>query len=215
MLALFSSILTSLIAAGVFAGASYLGIELSKIVGKHTVRSGEAASAPDGIRDASHPLSLIGGGALFGAVIAWRGMDWQTMALAASVCISLAACWHSALAHGTISDYFTLVPLGAIGLSSLVQQNWPLLLSVIAAFVPFAAMAYITKEKGMGWDDAKLAAFGGAILGMQLSLLAYAVACVVAVIVAWACKRTAERILFAPYMISAIAICLAWSYSPY
>jgi prepilin signal peptidase PulO-like enzyme (type II secretory pathway) len=197
-------LLTIVITAGVFAGAGYLGIELSRIVSK-------GARAPGEGQKPEPPVAwfLVGSAAL-GAVIALHGLDWQALALNAVICVSLVGCWHGAITHGRMSDYFTLVPTAAIALSAIAQSNWPLLVGIVVPFTPFAAMAYLSKGKGMGWDDAKLAALGGAVLGTTDALLAYATACVVAVSVAALRKQLKEPIVFGPYVIGAIGLSLAF-----
>jgi prepilin signal peptidase PulO-like enzyme (type II secretory pathway) len=201
-------LLTIVIAAGVFAAAAYLGVELSRVVAKNVTASArEQQPEPP-------TVWLLVGSAVLGAVIASHGLDWQGLALNAVICVSLVGCWHGAITYGRMSDYFTLVPLAAIALSAIAQSNWPLLVGIVVPFTPFAAMAYLSKGKGMGWDDAKLAAFGGAVLGTTDALLAYATACVVAVCVASARKRLKEPIIFGPYVIGAIALSLAFRFAP-
>ena len=79
-----------------------------------------------------------------------------------------------------------------------------LLWSTIAAFLPFALAALLSKERGMGWGDSKLAALGGAVLGFQLSLLTFAAACLALVAVGWLRGRRTEPMAFAPYLAVAI-----------
>jgi leader peptidase (prepilin peptidase)/N-methyltransferase len=201
---------TAAVAAGVFAAAAYLGIELSRLVAKNS----PASQTPGEQRPEPPVIWFLLGSAALGAAIASHGLDWQGIGLEAVICVSLVACWHSAVAYGHMPDYFTLTPLGAIVLSAIAQANWPLIVGVIVPFIPFAAMAYLSKGKGMGWDDAKLAALGGGILGTTDALLAYAVACVVAVVVTALRKRIKEPIVFGPYVIGAIALSLAFRFGP-
>jgi hypothetical protein len=196
MVLVLTTLLTVVIATGIFAAAAYLGIELNVVV------QGKRGHRPQAT------LLIIGASALFGACLALRHLSWQDLAMAAIVCISLAACSHGAIEAGKISDYFLLVPLSAILISDIAQQNWWLLLSPTIPFVPFAVAAYVSKGKGMGWDDAKLAALGGAILGSWFALLAIAAACVIASIIAWAGKKTRDPVLLAPYMAASIMLCL-------
>jgi leader peptidase (prepilin peptidase)/N-methyltransferase len=203
-------LLTIVISAGIFAAAAFLGIELSRLVAK----SAPAAQANPNPKPEPPIVWFLVGSAVLGAVIAWHGMDWQGLALQAVICVSLVACWHGAITYGRMSDYFTLLPLAAISLSAIAQSNWPLLIGVVVPFTPFAAMAYLSKGKGMGWDDAKLAALGGAILGTTDALLAYAVACVAAVVVAALQKRLKDPIVFGPYVIGAIGLSLAFRFVP-
>jgi prepilin signal peptidase PulO-like enzyme (type II secretory pathway) len=200
---------TPIVVALIFAGASFLGLELSSVLGARFLRERTRTEMPRGVT-----LGLVAGGAIFGAVAAAGGSNWQALAMAAVVCVSLVGCWHSAVVFGRIPDYFTLVPLGAVLLAAVVQGEWFLVLGSAAPFVPFAAMAYFWKGRGFDWDDAKLAALGGAILGLQASILALAAACMVAVVVALARQRKTEPIVFAPYMVGAIGIALAWRLMP-
>jgi prepilin signal peptidase PulO-like enzyme (type II secretory pathway) len=127
--------------------------------------------------------------------------------MATVVCICLIACLHEAVETGKISDYFILIPLSSVILADIAQQSWPALLGPLIAFIAFAVPAYASKGKNMGWDDAKLAALGGAVLGAWFALLAFAVACLAAAVVARFRNKTREPILFAPYMIASIALC--------
>ncbi|HTV72785.1 MAG TPA: prepilin peptidase [Candidatus Acidoferrales bacterium] len=202
-------LLKALVAAAIFAGVAYLGVELSRVVAKYIQRP------PEGITRTEPPLPwFLVGSAFFGAALALRGMDWMTLTMAAIVTVSLVGCWHSDVTYGKMPDAFTLVPIAAVSLSAIATQNWPLLSGVIVPFIPFGAMAYLSKGKGLGWDDAKFAALGGAILGMEGALLALATAGVVAVSVAWLRRRTRDPIPFGPYMIGAVALTLVCSFTP-
>jgi prepilin signal peptidase PulO-like enzyme (type II secretory pathway) len=200
MLAIFTVLITAVIAAGVFACAAYLGIELSKIV----IKASPSSERKEGGRSLS--LTLVGSSAGCGLILALRGLAWQDLTMAAVMSIFLAACWHSAVATGKISDYFIFIPLSAILIADAAQQDYWLLLAPLIPFLPFAVAAYISKGENMGWDDAKLAALGGATLGAWYAVLAFATACIVAAIVARLRKKTREPILFAPYMIASLAL---------
>ncbi|HEY0798663.1 MAG TPA: prepilin peptidase [Candidatus Baltobacteraceae bacterium] len=198
------------VAAGVFAAAGYAGVALSRAIARYVQRP-----APEAVRPEPPLVWFVVGSALFGAIADLRGMDTETLALAAIIAIALVGSWHSVATYGRIPDAFTLVPLLAIVLSELATQNWGILLSVVVTFAPFATMAYVSKGKGLGWDDAKLAALGGALLGMETALFGFALACMVAVTVAWARKRTREPIPFAPYMVASMALSLLVDFTPY
>ncbi len=209
MIAAFSSLATALVAAVVFASAAFLGIELSAALGANVVR-------PEGAAQPGRPpaRALVAAAALLGVVVSFGGADWQTMLLGAIVCVSLAGCWHGAVTYGSMPDAFTLIPLAAVLLSSLVERDWMLAFDAIAPFVPFAAIAFVTKGRGLGWDDAKLAALAGALLGIQTSMLALASAALAVVVFAVICNRKRETVVFAPYMISAIGLALVWRLRP-
>ena len=133
-----------------------------------------------------------------GVLAAAGKADWQSLTLAAVVCVSLAASWHSSAVYQKIPDFFTLVPLGAVLIAAAVQSEWFLILGAVVPFVPFAVMAYVTKGRGFDWDDAKIAALGGALLGIETSIFVLAGACLVAVAIAFGRKRSAEAIVLRP-----------------
>jgi prepilin signal peptidase PulO-like enzyme (type II secretory pathway) len=197
---------TAVIAAGVFACAAYFGIELSKIVLKASpLLVGVVEERREG-KDAG-PVPLACASAACGAILALRGLLWQDLAMATVICVCLVACLHEAVSTGKMSDYFILIPLSSIVVALIAQRNWLALCGPVIPFLPFALTAYTSKGKKMGWDDAKLAALGGAVLGVRLALLAFATACIAAAVVARFQSKTKEPILFAPYMIASIALC--------
>ena len=198
------SAITFLVVALIFGAAAFVGIELSATLGPRLYPGREALPFPRRRR-----VVLIGAAALLGALAAAGRADWQALTLAAIVCVSLSASWHSSTVYEKIPDFFTLVPLGAVLIAAAVQGEWFLILGAVVPFVPFAAMAYLTKGRGFDWDDAKIAALGGALLGIEASIFVLAGACIIAVAVAFGRKRTREPIVIAPYMIGAIAAAMA------
>jgi len=199
---------TAVLAAGVFACAAYLAIELSKIVIK--------ASPPLERREENNlrPVLLICAGAACGGILALRGLLWQDLAMATVICFCLVACLHEAVSTGKMSDYFILIPLSSIVVADVAQQTWLALCGPLILFLPFAATAYMSKGKSMGWDDAKLAALGGAVLGAWFASLAFATACIAAAVVARLRNKAMEPMLFAPYMIASIALCALLTVKP-
>jgi prepilin signal peptidase PulO-like enzyme (type II secretory pathway) len=110
--------------------------------------------------------------------------------------------------YGIVPDVFTLVPLLiVVGAGLLNGDPWPLI-SAFIAFVPFACLAIVSKGVGMGWGDVKLAALGGAVLGGETALLAFAIGAVVAVLWAYRRGRQKQVIAFAPFLAGAIAIAM-------
>jgi prepilin signal peptidase PulO-like enzyme (type II secretory pathway) len=61
----------------------------------------------------------------------------------------------------------------------------------------------------MGWGDAKLVALGGAVLGAQASLAAFALSCFAAGVVSRFNGRRGMPIAFAPYLVIAVVGALA------
>jgi prepilin signal peptidase PulO-like enzyme (type II secretory pathway) len=62
---------------------------------------------------------------------------------------------------------------------------------------------------GLGWGDVKLAMLGGPLIGMQYALMAFALGCLAAVVVARVRRVSNQPVAFAPYMASAIVLPLA------
>jgi len=88
-------------------------------------------------------------------------------------------------------------------------HNTVAIVGAVVMFLPFALFALLSKGRGMGWGDVKLAALGGAVLGPPAAMLAFAGACLIAVFIAALRKRRSEPIAFAPYLCGAIAASLA------
>jgi prepilin signal peptidase PulO-like enzyme (type II secretory pathway) len=209
MAPMLGAIVKAVFTACVFGGAAYAGVGLSRLVVQHVTCLATQPGKPE-----PRLVYFVAGAALFGLALDLRGMDVQSLAMAAVLGVFFVACWHSAIAYGAMPDLFILVPLGAIVLSSLVTQNWPVLFSIFAVFAPVALLAYLSKGANLGWDDAKLAALGGAILGAEAALVSFAAAGVAAVVVAWLRKQTRHPIAFGPYLISAVALSLLWNFAP-
>ena len=62
---------------------------------------------------------------------------------------------------------------------------------------------------GLGWGDVKMAMLGGPLIGLQHALMAFALGCLAAVVIARVRKVAHQPVAFAPYMASAIALPLA------
>ena len=185
--------------------AAFLGIQLSAAI-CHNVRPFE-----DGPKPGNPPTPwLIGGAAAIGFVLALRGMPLPQLGLAGVLTVSLVASWYSDVRVGIVSDYFTLVPLGALALGSLIKGDYGILIAAGAVTIPFAAAALFSRGRGMGWGDVKLVALGGAVLGIHAAVLALTAACLIAVAVAALLKRRSEPIPFAPYLAGAIAVALTF-----
>lgn len=160
----------------------------------------------DGPVPAEPPVvALVGGSALLGASIGFHGLPLIDLALFAVVAACLVACWCTDMRCGLLPDAFTLGPLLLIlGLAIWQHQLGPVV-SAAALFVPFAAAAMLSRGRGMGWGDVKLVALGAALLGAPMAMLAFAGACIAAVLInrANVFKRDAP-IAFAPYLVAAI-----------
>lgn len=184
-----------------FALASYVGILLAGTISAGPFEDGPAPAEP--------PIPwIVAGAAIIGALAASRVTNAQSIVIEAIVICALAAIWCTDMRFGLVPDVFTLIPLAIILGIALVQHNpWPIA-SAIIAFIPFAGLALFSKGYGMGWGDVKLATLGGAVLGGETALAAFAVGAIVAVIYAYVRGRPHQLIAFGPYLAGAIAITL-------
>jgi prepilin signal peptidase PulO-like enzyme (type II secretory pathway) len=196
-------ILAALLGATFFALAAFIGTLLGNTVADTLVRF------DDGPAPQSPPVRvLIAGCAVIGALTAMHVVVPAQLILIAITCCALVAIWCCDVRTGIVPDIFTLVPLGIILAVALWAHEWWIFISAGIPFVPFAIAATLSRGRGMGWGDVKLAALGGGVLGAQLSLLAFAVACIAAVVVARRHGRKSEAIAFAPYLAAAIGLAL-------
>lgn len=190
-----------------FALAASVGVLLANAVADHIT------PLPDGPPPSPPPiLWLVAGCAAIGAVVVAHalvlGAAPAQIAVVALVCVALVACWVCDARTGIVPDYFTLGPLAAILAVALWQRDWWLIASAAIPFVPFALAALLSRGRGMGWGDVKLVALGGALLGAQTAVLAFAVACLAAVAWSYLRGRTRGPIAFAPYLAAAIGIAI-------
>ena len=202
-------IFTIVLGAAAFSAAGYLGVRLGDAVcvGMSPSTDGPKAGRP--------PIRLlVAGCGILGGTLVMQGDDATRLALSAILCVSLVACWTSDVRCGIVPDIFTLGPLGAVLLAAVLEQEWWHIVAAAVPFIPFAAAAIASKGRGMGWGDVKLAALGGAVLGIGPAMLAFSGACIAAVGVAWIRGRKTEPIAFAPYLATAIAVCLFFGLLP-
>lgn len=188
----------------IFGAAALLGILAAEAI---CLRIDGAASALPPA--ASRPATVVGICATAGACVALRGSAGPILAVGGLAAFALAGCWYCDLLCGIVPDFFTLFPLACIGAFAAAQGDWRVLVSAVVPFVPFAGTAALSRGRAMGWGDAKFAALGGAILGAQASLAAFALACLVAGVVAQCRGRRTTPVAFAPYLAVAIVLALA------
>lgn len=187
-----------------FAGAAALGLVAARSL------CGPLEPLPGGPPPGTVPQrALVVVAALLGAVAAWRGLPVPGLAIVWLACGLLAAIWASDVMRGIIPDMFTLVPLSAVLLAAALTAHWEVLAAAVVPAVPFALLAWRSRGEGLGWGDVKLAMLGGPLIGMQHALMAFALGCLAAVVVARVRKVGHEPVAFAPYLASAIALPLA------
>ena len=193
-------IIASILGALFFAAAGYLGALLGLAFAERIepFEDGPKPGRP------SIP-ALIAGCVVIGAVVTPHGNQGQVL-LIAIVCVALVAIWITDSTRGIVPDVFTLGPLGLILVIALWQHNWFVFVSAAVPFVPFAIVAALSHGRGMGWGDVKMVALGGALLGAETSVLAFALACVAAVVLNYLRGHRRGPIAFAPYLAAAIGL---------
>jgi prepilin signal peptidase PulO-like enzyme (type II secretory pathway) len=192
-------IVATLLGAFFFAAAGVVGALLG-ITFAERLESLDGAPPP---QRTPIPL-LIAGCALVGALITAHTFSPAQLVVLAIVCVALVAIWIVDARRGIVPDAFTLGPLGIILLVAIWQHEWQFFISAAIPFVPFAIAAMLSKGRGMGWGDVKLVALGGAVLGAQWAIIAFAVACFAAVVMCYARGKQRGPIAFAPYLTAAI-----------
>jgi prepilin signal peptidase PulO-like enzyme (type II secretory pathway) len=197
--------ITILLAIVAFAGAAALGLAAARSV-CGTIAESPPGGPPPGV--VPQRLLVIGAAAL-GAIAAARGIPLPGMAIVWLACGLLTAIWASDVMRGIIPDMFTLVPLGAILLAAALAGHWEIVVAAVVPAIPFAFLAWRSGGMGLGWGDVKLAMLGGPLIGMQYALMAFALGCLAAVVVARVRKVSNQPVAFAPYMASSIVLPLA------
>ncbi|MGD0472538.1 MAG: prepilin peptidase [Candidatus Velthaea sp.] len=190
-------IIVSALAFGIFA---FAGILIAK-----TYFNG--APIADGPPVAEPPvIALLIAAAVAGGICAYRGMPPSALGIVAASCALMAAIWYTDVTRGIVPDSLTLVPLIALIIAGFLTGRWYVAVVAAVPAAPFAFMAWRTKGIGMGWGDVKLAALGGALLGMKDAMLAFAVVSIVAIVIAKIQRREKQPLAFAPYLATAIII---------
>jgi len=189
---------------------------------------GRVNAYDDGPETGSPPLvALVAGAALIGAIAgahAGPHADVGHLGLVAIVAGAFVGAWYCDVARGVIPDAFSLGPLAVITVLAFVWHEPRMLVSAAIVVVPFAIAAHLSRGRGMGWGDVKLAAVTGAMLGASNALLALALAAFAAAVGARFQKRTlaaagggvatatlARPVAFAPYLIGATALFIAFA----
>jgi prepilin signal peptidase PulO-like enzyme (type II secretory pathway) len=198
-----AGLIAALLGALFFAAAGYLGVLLGNAFADRT-------AALEGGPPPQQPplLLLIGACGAIGMLVTPHAVSQAQLLLIALVCVSLVAIWVTDARRGIVPDVFTLGPLAIMLVVALWQHQWVLFISAAAPFVPFAIAALLSRGRGMGWGDVKLVALGGAVLGAQVSILAFALACLAAVGINYARGRKRGVIAFAPYLATAIGVAI-------
>jgi prepilin signal peptidase PulO-like enzyme (type II secretory pathway) len=199
-----------MLGALLFACAAIAGIVLAAAI------CARVEGYADGPRPGTPPVvALIAGAALIGGVAGAHGAPGR-LGLVALVCAAFVAAWYCDVARGIVPDVFTLGPLALVAGLAFVWHDPRMLVSAGVVFVPFALAAALSRGRGMGWGDVKLAAVAGAVLGASNALLACALAAFAAAVSARfgpaePAGAAPRPLAFAPYIIAATALFTAWS----
>ncbi|HEY6234874.1 MAG TPA: prepilin peptidase [Candidatus Elarobacter sp.] len=161
---------------------------------------------PAPVAFARWPFALAG--ACVGVALAAHGESPERLALLAFVMLALAGCCAADLACGLLPDPLTLIPLAVVAGAGALAHDWAPLVSATLVFVPFALAATLSRGRGMGWGDAKLAALGGALLGAREAAFAFMLAAIAAAVIARRTTGARRPIAFGPYLAAAIVAML-------
>jgi prepilin signal peptidase PulO-like enzyme (type II secretory pathway) len=204
-----SALPMTLFVAAMFGCAAFLAMQAGEALCKRVV------PFEDGPKPGKPPaIALLVGAALVGGIMASRGAALPALGISGLLCAALVAAWYSDVRCGIVPDAFTLAPLAVVLAVAVFTREWSSLVSAAVVFVPFACAALFSRGRGMGWGDVKLAALGGAVLGVQTAILAAAGACLVATFVNLIQRRgKAQPIAFAPYLSGAIALGLLFPFA--
>jgi prepilin signal peptidase PulO-like enzyme (type II secretory pathway) len=197
--------LTALLGAALYAAAGYGGVRAAEyLIPK--LQPFEDGPEPREV----NVLALVGGAALLGFIVGFKLAPLPDLILYAILTGALVAIWYCDVRTGIVPDLFTLVPLAVGALIALFRHEYWALLSAAVVGLPFAGAALLSRGRGMGWGDAKLAALGGLILGMLTGTFLFGLASLTAVIVSAVRNRAKPvPVAFAPYLVSAIAVGIA------
>jgi prepilin signal peptidase PulO-like enzyme (type II secretory pathway) len=158
------------------------------------------------------PFAAIAG--CVGVALAVQGASPMRLVMLAVVVLALAGGAAADLRCGILPDPFTLFPLAlVVGAGAMTHDAAPAIGAAIVA-VPFAAAALVTRGRGMGWGDVKLAALGGALLGAGGATVAFMLAAIAAYVIARATGGLRRALAFGPYLAASIAASLAVMRTP-
>lgn len=193
--------IAALLGAAFFTVAGYIGSLVAAIY------VDRIEPLEDGPPQQNVPLPLLlAGCAVIGAVMATHIVVQGQILMIAIVCSALVAIWVTDAKRGIVPDAFTLGPLAVLIVMAIWQHEWRVFFAAAIPFVPFAITAMLSKGRGMGWGDVKLVALGGIVLGPQIAVMAFALACFAAVAISYRSGRRKGAIAFAPYLACAIGV---------
>ncbi len=199
------AIASSVVGALLFGAAGALGRSLAD------AWYGTVEPASDGPAAVTLPRWLFAAvPACLGVAIGRRGDAPVHLALLLVAVLALSACAATDLRSGTLPDRLTLGPLIVLLAFSALRREWSPVAGAAFVAVPLSLTAAVSRGRGMGWGDVKLAALGGALVGMSGITLAVALAAIAACLVAVLSGRARRPIAFGPYLAVSIAAVLGF-----
>lgn len=197
-------LISGLVAAALFAAAGGLGTLVTDMLYGSLTREDDGPASV-----AVPPWVFILAAACIGFFVGIHGESPVHIAILLIAVLSLTVCAATDFRAGLIPDLFSIGPLVIVLAVSAVQRDWNPALGALFVFVPFAAMAFLSHGRGMGWGDVKLAMLGGALVGMAGITLAVTVAGLCAYVVGRTGGRARQPIAFGPYLAASIGAALA------
>jgi leader peptidase (prepilin peptidase)/N-methyltransferase len=192
-------VLSGVLGAALFAAAGWLGKFLADMW------FGAIEREDDGPLPVTLPQWVyVVAPACVGLTVGIRSAQPVQVAILLLAVVSLAACAAIDCRTGLIPDMFTLGPLILVLSFAALRHEWAPILGALFAFVPFAAIAAISRGRGMGWGDVKLATLGGALVGMSGITLAVAMASAWVFLSGAFRGRPRRPIAFGPYLVVSI-----------
>jgi prepilin signal peptidase PulO-like enzyme (type II secretory pathway) len=198
-----TAIVFGALSALLFAGAAFAGVLVAEAwcAGRAPYDDGPAP-----VRAGRIPFVIAGG--CVGLAFASHPMPALVTGMLLVVVLMLAGCAAADFACGALPDVFTLPPLALVVGAGAFAHDWAPAFGAAFIAAPFALAALLSRGRGMGWGDVKLAALGGALLGGADATLAYLVAAVAAYVVARRTAGARRPIAFGPYLAASIAAML-------
>jgi leader peptidase (prepilin peptidase)/N-methyltransferase len=189
--------------APLFAGAGWAGA----LVGERLC-AGRAPydDGPQPIAFGRAPFAAIG--ACIGVALALHADTPDHLAVLLVVTFALAGGAAADLICGALPDLLTVGPLVLVVAAGAASHDWAPALGATLVAVPFAVAATLSRGRGMGWGDVKLAALGGALLGVADAALAFMLAALAAYVIARRTVGVRRPIAFGPYLAASIAASL-------
>jgi prepilin signal peptidase PulO-like enzyme (type II secretory pathway) len=191
--------IAALVLAFVFACAAGCGVALAQLLCAR-VEPAQDGPPPQQL----HPAIPVAATALVGLLMGLHHATPFQTAVVALLCVPLSGAWFADARRGIVPDAFTLIPLAAVAIEIVIHHSWFVGVSAAVTGGAFAAAALLSRGRGMGWGDAKLAALAGALLGLPWSVGVLGLACFAATVVSVVRTRGTQPIAFAPYIVIAV-----------